>query len=61
MIPMILNFETSNGRIMLKLNFDFKQRKLFLSFMVAENFSFFSETILGTYFLSKQFIPLVQN
>ena len=24
-----LNFETSNGRIMPKLNFDFKQRKLF--------------------------------
>jgi len=29
MIPVMLNFDTSNGIRMAKLNFDFKQHKLF--------------------------------
>ena len=36
-IPVIFNFETSNGRIMPKLNFYFKQRKLFYLISTGKN------------------------
>ena len=37
MIPVMLNFETSNGIKMPKLNFDFKQRKLFYLIPIGKN------------------------
>jgi len=37
MIPVMLNFETSNGIKMPKLNFDFKQRKLFYLLPTEKN------------------------
>ena len=60
MIPVMLNFETSNGIKMPKLNFDFKQRKYFPFFMAAENFSL-QILYFVIIFLSKQFISLVQS
>ena len=40
-IPVMLNFETSNGRIMPKLNFYFKQRKLFYLLPTDKSFKTF--------------------
>ena len=40
-IPVMLNFETSNGRIMPKLNFYFKQRKFFCLLPTDKSFKTF--------------------
>ena len=51
MIPVMLNFETSNGIKLPKLNFDFKQRKLFYLIPTGKNSFKTFRTVLSFLYL----------